>query len=54
MFAVIFETAYVTKILYTGTMDQCKQFMQANKYMCGDDAFVQEVEPCDTTSRLLA
>jgi hypothetical protein len=53
MFAVIFETAYVTKILFTGTMAQCKVFMQNNKYVCGDDAFVQEMEPCDDTSNLL-
>jgi len=54
MFAVIFETSYVTKILYTGTMGQCKAFMQNNRYECGDDAFVQEVENCDESSCLLA
>lgn len=44
MFAVIFETAYVTKTMFTGTLTECKQFMRTNKHICGDDVFVQELE----------
>ena len=47
MFAVIFETSSITKTLYTGTIAECKQFMRCNKYICGDDAFLQELELCD-------
>jgi len=46
MFAVIFETTHVTKTLFTGTMIECKQFMQNHKHLCGDDAFMQEAEEC--------
>lgn len=47
MFAVIFETAYVTKTMFTGTMSECKQFVRNNKHLYGDDVFVQELpEEC--------
>jgi hypothetical protein len=44
MFAVIFETACVSKVLFTGTMAECKQFCRDNKHICGDDVFVQELD----------
>lgn len=47
MFAVIFETSSLTKTLYTGTIDQCKHFMRNNKHICGDDAFLQELDLCE-------
>lgn len=43
-FAVVFETAYVTKILFEGTMQECKKFIAENPEMCSDYAFVQELE----------
>ena len=44
MFAVIFETGYSTKILYTGTKDECKVFITMNPEMCSTYTFVQELD----------
>ena len=44
MFAVVFETRCVTKTLFTGSMDQCKQYLRTHKDVCGDDIFVTEVD----------
>ena len=45
MFAVVFETAYVTKVLFTGTLKECKVYMNLNPEMCADgNTFVQELE----------
>ena len=44
VFAVVYETAYVTKILFEGTSRQCGDFIRANPEICGDYAFVQELE----------
>ena len=44
MFAVVFETDYSTKILFEGTMKECKQYMKDNPEMCADFCFVQELE----------
>ncbi len=45
MFAVVFETAYETKILFRGSLQECKVFMKLNPEMCADGfAFVQELE----------
>lgn len=45
MFAVVYETAYVTKILFQGTLKECKAYMRLYPEMCADGfAFVQELE----------
>ena len=44
VFAVVFETAYVTKILFRGTKRECSIFIKMNRELCGDDVFVQELE----------
>jgi len=43
-FAVVFESAYSTKILFTGTKAECKAFMRANAEMCSTYTFIQELE----------
>jgi hypothetical protein len=44
MFAVIFETDYVTRILFEGTKFECIQFMEAAPILCDDCTFIQEME----------
>ena len=45
MFAVVYETAYKTEILFQGTLKECKVYMRMNPEMCADgNAFVQELE----------
>ena len=45
MFAVVYETAYVTKVLFTGTLKECKVYIHLNPEMCADGfTFVQELE----------
>lgn len=44
IFAVVFETAYVTKILFEGTKMECKAYIRLNPEFCDDYVFVQELE----------
>lgn len=44
VFAVVFETEFVTKVLFQGTKEQCKQFIRKNSEMCDSCVFVQELE----------
>lgn len=44
MYAVIFETEYVTRILFDGTFDECEDFFIANPEFCDECAFIQEIE----------
>jgi hypothetical protein len=44
IFAVVFETGYVTKILFEGTKSECQAFINDNPEMCSTYTFVQELE----------
>jgi hypothetical protein len=43
-FAVIFETDYVTRILFEGTKFECIAFMEENSVLCDECTFIQEME----------
>ena len=43
-YAVIFETEYVTRIIFEGTKYECIQFMEANPMICDECTFIQELE----------
>lgn len=44
IFAVVFETAYVTKVLFQGTKRECQIFMKMNVVAGDDYTFIQELE----------
>jgi hypothetical protein len=44
VFAVVFETNYSTKILFTGTKRECQMYIRMNPEMCSTYTFVQELE----------
>ena len=44
VFAVVYETAYVTKILFRGTKRECQMYMRMNPEFCSTFTFVQELE----------
>lgn len=44
MFAVVFETAYSTKVLFEGSKNECKQYIKDYPEMCADFCFIQELE----------
>ena len=44
MFAVIFETGYSTKILFSGSKEDCKTFMKLNPEQTSSYCFIQEID----------
>lgn len=44
MYGVIFETDYVTRILFEGKFEECEKFFLENPLFCDECTFIQELE----------
>lgn len=44
IFAVVFESAYKTAVLFQGSKSECKKYLRDNPEMCSTYTFLQELE----------
>ena len=43
-YAVVYEGAYCTKVLFQGTKQECIEYFLDNPEICGTYVFIQELE----------